>query len=262
MTTGGVRQFFGLVLILSLPFYALGTMGQALPFAAALPLSALMAIVPMIAALGLITLQSGPAAAGGVFKSAFAMHRIPNAWWVLLAVGIMPIGFALTGGIIWLSGTTLPAVYPLSFSSIIPAVALFFLGAIAEEIGWQGYAYPGLNKRHSALTAALIIGVVWALWHVIPFALMGHSAAWIFWQGAGMVLMRIIIVWLVVNAGHSLLLAVLFHMMSNSVWGIFPDYGPWYDPMVMCAVLLAPVIAIVALGGPKTLNRLRYEVHT
>jgi hypothetical protein len=42
-------QFFGLVLLLSLPFYALGALSAALPFAEALPLSALMAVVPVIA---------------------------------------------------------------------------------------------------------------------------------------------------------------------------------------------------------------------
>ena len=231
MRTGEAGRFFGLVLILSLPFFALGVAGNSLPFAPAFPLSALMAIVPMIAVLGLIIRQSGPAAAGTLFKSAFDFTRIPNGWWVLSSLSIMPVTFALTCGIIWLSGTTLPALHLLPLSAILPAFAQFFLGAAAEEIGWQGYAFPRLNQRYSVLTAALIVGVVWALWHVIPFALMGHSAAWIFWQGAGMVLMWILIVWLVMNAGQSLLLAVLFHMMSNSVWGMFQDYGPWYDPM-------------------------------
>ena len=181
---------------------------------------------------------------------------------MLLSLSIMPVAFALTCGIIWLSGTSLPTLNLLPLSATLPAFALFFLGAAAEEIGWQGYAFPRLNQRHSALTAAVIVGVVWALWHVIPFGLMGHSAAWIFWQGVGMVLMRILIVWLVVNAGQSILLAVLFHMMSNSVWGMFQDYGPWYDPMVMCLVLLMAVIGAVVLWGPKTLNRLRYGMQT
>ena len=249
--------FFGLVLLLSLPFYVLGTAGLALPFAPALPLSALMASVPMIAALALVWRYQGLHAAAGLFQSAFALRHIPHRGWALLALSIMPAAFAFTGGIIWLSGTAMPALHLIPLSAIIPAFVLFFLGAVAEEIGWQGYAFPRLTTRYSALTAALIIGVVWGLWHVIPFAVMGRSATWIFWQGAGMVLMRILIVWLVVNAGQSLLIAVLFHMMSNSVWGIFPDYDPWYDPMVMCLVLLVPVIAVVGFWGPTTLNRLR-----
>lgn len=245
MRISEVGRFFGLVLILSLPFYALGVAGHALPFAPALPISALMAIVPMIAALGLIIRQSGSAATGTLFKSALALRPIPIAWWALLSLGIMPVAFALTGGIIWLSGTATPAPHLLPLSAILPAFALFFLGAVAEEIGWQGYAYPRLALRYSPLRAALIIGVVWALWHIIPFALMGRGATWIMWHSLGMILMRIIIVWLFVNTGQSILIAVLFHMMSNSVWGIFTNFDPWYDPLFMCVVLLIAVAAIV-----------------
>ena len=68
------------MLILSLPFYALGATGAALPFVPGLPISAVMACVPMIAALLLVGRQSGLAAAGGLFKSAFDFRRIPYAW--------------------------------------------------------------------------------------------------------------------------------------------------------------------------------------
>lgn len=170
----------------------------------------------------------------------------------------MPVAFVLTAWIVWRSGATVSTFNLLPVSAIIPAFVLFFIGAVAEEIGWQGYAYPALAGRHSALTAALIIGVVWALWHVIPFALMQRSATWIIWHSLGIVLMRILIGWLVVDAGQSILIAILFHMMSNSVWGMTADFGQYYDPKVMCVVLLAPVIAIVAVWGPPTLRRFRY----
>jgi membrane protease YdiL (CAAX protease family) len=231
--------FFGLVLILSLPFYALGLTHTALPFAAALPLSALMAVVPMCAAFILVLRKRGAIAAGTLFMSAFHIRTIPHVRWAVIATAFMPVAFAVTAGMVWLSGTALPALHLLPLTAIIPAFALFFIGAVGEELGWQGYAFPALTKRHSALTAALIIGTVWALWHIIPFALMGRSAEWIIWQSVGMVLMRIIIVWLVVNAGGSILVAVLFHMMSNSVWGMFANFDPHYDPMVLCLVLLA-----------------------
>lgn len=246
---GAALRFFGLVLILSLPFYALGITGAVLPFAPTLPISALGACVPVVAALALVVRQGGVAAAGALFKSAFDVRRIPSAWWVVFALCIMPIAFALTGGMAWLSGAALPPLHLCPASVALPALGLFFLGAVAEEIGWQGYAFPNLHARHPTLTAALIIGVVWALWHVTPFALTGRSAGWIVWHGLAMVCMRIIIVWLLVNAGYSILIAVLFHMMSNSVWGMFPDFGTWYDPKIMCLVLLGPVIAAVAVCG-------------
>lgn len=250
-------SFFGLVLLLSLPFYAVGVAHMALPFAAALPLSALMAIVPMIGALALIAHNRGALSAGMLFTSAFRFRLIPSLGWAVIATAFMPAAFTLTAGMVWLSGTALPTLNLLSLSAIISAFALFFVGAVGEELGWQGYAFPALTEHHSALTAALIIGVVWGLWHVIPFALMGRSAGWIIWQSAGMVLMRITIVCLVVNAGRSILIAVLFHMMSNSVWGMFPNFDPYYDPMVMFAVLGMAVVMILWWNGPTLLMPFR-----
>jgi membrane protease YdiL (CAAX protease family) len=249
MTQSMAGRFFGPVLILSVPFYALGLTGAALPFAPALPISALMACVPMAVAVFLAVRQ------GDKIASAFPLRPLPKLRWVVASLAIMPAAFAVTAGMIWVSGTTLPELTLLPLGSVLPAFALFFVGAVGEEVGWQGYAYPSLASRHSALTTALIIGTFWALWHVIPFAVMGRSVAWIAGQSLAMVLMRILIVWLVVNAGQSLLNAVLFHAMSNSVWGLFSDYDPFYDPKTMCAVLILPVLAVVALWGPATLMR-------
>ena len=245
---GTVGQFFGLVLVLSLPFYALGITGYPLPFAPALPISAMMAMVPMVAA-GLLAYRHGGLPATLHFAGqAVDAHRIPHAGWVIAALSIMPLAFALTAGILWLTGTTLPGLHLFPIMAVTGSFAVFFIGAVGEELGWQAYAYPRLIRRYSALQAALMIGVIWALWHVIPFALMGRSAEWIVWQGGGMVCMRIIIVWLFVNTGHSIVVAVLFHMMSNSVWGVFANFEPWYDPLIMCGVLLVTVVGIVRLS--------------
>ncbi len=252
MTVGTTGKFFCLVLFLSAPFYALGLTGAALPFAPALPISALMACVPMAAALLLAPRHHDRLAL------AFPMRPFHKLRWIAASLAIMPAAFALTAGILWLSGTSLPAPTLLPIGAVLPAFALFFLGAVGEEVGWQSYAFPALVAGHTALNAALIIGIFWALWHVIPFAVMGRSAAWILGHSAAMVLMRILIVWLAVNAGHGLLVAVLFHAMSNSVWGLFPNYGPFYDPTTLCAVLILPVLAVVVLWGPTTLARFRF----
>lgn len=252
MTQGMAGRFFVLVLIVSLPFYALGLTGAALPFAPALPITALMACVPMAVALFLVARRDGKIA------WAFPGRSLPKLRWAVAALAIMPAAYAATAGILWASGATFPALTLLPVGAVLPAFALFFLGAIGEEVGWQGYAFPALATGHTALCAALIIGTFWALWHVIPFAVMGRGAAWIVWHSLAMVLMRVLIVWLVVNAGQSLTIAVLFHAMSNSAWGLFSNYEPFYDPKILCAVLVLPVLTVVVLWGPATLMRFRY----
>jgi membrane protease YdiL (CAAX protease family) len=47
--------------------------------------------------------------------------------------------------------------------------AVVFVLVIGEEIGWRGYALPILLTRTTAFRASLVIGVVWALWHLPLF---------------------------------------------------------------------------------------------
>lgn len=247
--TTGAGRYFGLVLILSLPFYALGVTGAALPFASALPLSAMMAVVPTIAAVVLIYRQGGRDGIRMFLAKASDFRGITSAGWII-AAGVMPFAFALTAGLGWLLGAPLPTLQLLPVSTIIAAFAMFLLGAVGEELGWQGYAYPALAKHQSALTAALVIGIVWALWHVIPFALMGRDTGWIVWQSLVMVAMRVILIWLFLTTGQRIVITVLFHMMSNSAWGVLANFDPYYDPQLMCAVLTIAVAVILWLWGP------------
>ncbi len=44
-----------------------------------------------------------------------------------------------------------------------------FQGPIGEEFGWRGYALPKLQNKYSPLTASLVIGVIWGVWHIPTF---------------------------------------------------------------------------------------------
>lgn len=47
--------------------------------------------------------------------------------------------------------------------SVLPRI---ILGSLLEELGWRGYARDRLPARWSPLSASLIVGAVWALWHL------------------------------------------------------------------------------------------------
>ena len=64
---------------------------------------------------------------------------------------------------------------PLQFIVLFP-LYLFVGGPLAEEPGWRGFALPRLLKNHSALFSTLVIGVIWALWHLPLFAVPGTGS--------------------------------------------------------------------------------------
>lgn len=63
-------------------------------------------------------------------------------------------------------GTTLFGLQPLGGAPFMVFAVAQVLGALGEEIGWRGFMQPMLESRVSRLTAILITGTTWALWHV------------------------------------------------------------------------------------------------
>ena len=255
MTTSAL-VFFALVFALSLPVYALGAMGGRLPGLPNLPSSALMTFVPVIATLILIYRQGGIASIMALVRRAADVRAFRHPGWLLTALLFMPLVCVLKFGALRLTGSTVPQP-DIAAANVVFLFVAFFIGAIGEELGWQGYAYPALRVRRAVLPSAMIIGSVWALWHIIPFVQLGRSPAWILGHSLSAVMLRIIIVWLFRNTGKSLFSAVLFHTMINLCSALFPNSGSYYDPFVNFVILSLAVGITVALWGPTMLSRYR-----
>jgi uncharacterized protein len=87
-----------------------------------------------------------------------------------------------------------------------------------EEPGFRGYALPRLQFRYSALIASLILGVLWAFWH-LPFVVTGEQI----WIDAILFIIEwsIVYTWLFNNAKGSVLIVMLFHAMNNTFSSAF-----------------------------------------
>lgn len=246
--------FFLLVYLLSAIFWLLGfASGWVLPgLPIRLPVSSLMTFVPMSVALGLAWRESRTAGFRGLLGRLLDLGCAGRLGWYLLALLFMPACMVAEYGVKRLAGEAMPAPgFPPMLA--VDFFVLFLVAAVGEELGWQGYAYERLRAESGALASALILGVVWALWHVVPNLQMGHGAGWILWECLGIVATRVIIVWLYENAGRRLPIAVLFHAMTNVSIFLFPRYGSHYGAFATFA-LLAPAAGIVTLlWGPETL---------
>ena len=63
-----------------------------------------------------------------------------------------------------LGGPAYALLYVLGF-----VLTMLLGGPLLEEIGWRGFALPRLQRRYGPLVAALVLGVLWALWHLPQF---------------------------------------------------------------------------------------------
>lgn len=229
--------FFGLTYLLAVPFWILGA-ATGLEMLPKLPIAALMAVCPALAAL-ILAARDGRARA--LLSRALDARRIPNLAWWLAALLIVPAMRVVEFGLMRLTGTPVPAPQ-IALGPALGLAAFFLIGAVAEELGWSGYALGPLQDRWGALRASLILGAVWAVIHFIPLAQAHRSLEWIAWWTLGTVATRVIMVWLYNGAGGSVFAVSLYHMTQNLTWQLYPVHGSYEDPAVS-----GPVFAAVAL---------------
>jgi membrane protease YdiL (CAAX protease family) len=240
-------SFFIWIVIFSVPFWLMGMMIQVeLPIK--LPLSALMAFNPMIVALIFTYRAEGMVGVKALLGRIFDFKRIQQKKWYAVIFLFMPIIASVEFAIIVLFRDDITDVQ-LPILVGIPMFLLFFIAACGEELGWQAYGYDRLSNGRSALEAGIILGVIWAVWHVIPYIQTSDTLIWVFWQCMVTILLRILIVWVYVNTGKSAFSAIVFHAMINVSAFLFPNYGSYYDPFVATLVVGVAVLVIVAVWG-------------
>ena len=126
---------------------------------------------------------------------------------------------------------------------------LLLVGGLWEEIGWSGYALPKLqarfaNRPNGPLSAALILGVFRAIWH-LPLFMYGT----IYWFDIFIFALafQIIIAWIYNRSGGSVLAVMLFHFISNIMGAVTSPIFHGNERMNNYALFmgLAALIALV-----------------
>ena len=126
-----------------------------------------------------------------------------------------------------------------------------FFAHMCEEIGWRGFALPHLQKRHNALLATLIVGILWGLWHLPLVFLAGPMSEYPFLWFFIIVTNAFIYTWIYNSTKGSILLVALFHGSLN-LWGLFiTGVSPIAYALLNCVV----AIAVIAVFGRAHLSR-------
>ncbi len=254
--------FFVLTFLLSVPFYILNALAYLNvvfePKMGALYVS-LFTLTPITSASILTFRKSGRAGVKRLLGRIFDFRKIARSRWYVPLLLLEPLIYLLSLGVMVLSGAPIPA-------ALIPAVALpavflfFFILAAGEEVGWMGYAFEPMQAQGGALRASLVLGMIWAVWHVPFFVFMMPEPVILLAQVLTLVGTRVLAAWIFNNTGKSVFAAILFHASDNAALVTLPEVQaivPWGAVMTSSLVLVAAVV-VTLLWGPGTLARFRF----
>jgi membrane protease YdiL (CAAX protease family) len=190
--------------------------------------------------------------------------RVAPGWYLVMILGPVALAGAVVALNTLLGGPAPSLGMPLLGVAVFLAFSIFPGSALGEEIGWRGYALPRLQTRRSALSASLIIGVIWALWHQPlwlagwlqgePFRTPTLYAAFV----VSTIALSVILSWVYNSTGGSLLMVALLHATANLPITLSIDHlGSRATLPVLLYFGLEAVAAIVvvAVYGPAHLSR-------
>ncbi|MCK4642560.1 CPBP family intramembrane metalloprotease [bacterium] len=157
-----------------------------------------------------------------------------------------------------------------SFYSIGQIIFIFLTGlffdggGLMEEVGWRGFALPRLQKKMTPLKASIILGIMWALWHipvkitqVNPFTGMANFVFFYFIFTMLCIMYTIVITYFYNRLGGSILIGIAIHGMVNdsaAVKWIFNettmDINDFAYTAIVSVIFMAVVLYILYKEGP------------
>ncbi len=209
-------------------------------------------LMPATSALILTARAAGRAGVGSLLGR-LKLWRVGWQWWAVAAL-IQPALLVATGLAFNAFGGQPPieAAPQTSIAALLVNIFFLLIATLGEEIGWRGVALPALQQRYNARVSSLILGGLWAAWH-IPFWLLMDT----FDQfGFGYLALNLLFVlaltfyitWFFNHSRASLLLVAASHVGFNIVnVALYPVTG---NPLAF-AVFTALNCIIVLLILPR-----------
>jgi hypothetical protein len=223
-------KFFSLTFLVSWTFFAAaaaisGWIASPSSGLAAIPglLFLVGTIAPSLVALALTARRDGRAGTLALLRRIVQWEV--GARWYVFALGYMAVIKLGVAVVHRLATGAWPAFGQTPF--FIMAIAIVFSTPVqaGEEIGWRGYALPRLAKIFGLPLASIVLGVVWACWHLPFFFIPGSDNAG---QSFPVYLLAVTalsvaLAWVYWRTNGSLLLTMLMHAAVNNTAGIVPS---------------------------------------
>jgi membrane protease YdiL (CAAX protease family) len=195
--------------------------------------------------------------------------RVGIRWYAIVLLAAPLLMMAIYLALSLLSPDFLPGIFVSEdkVSHLLMGLVTGLMAGFFEELGWTGFVTPRLRQRYSVFGTGLIVGLLWAVWHILPALWLGFASGTL--SGAlstvsylvdpflFLMAFRVLIVWVYDRTGGSLLMAMLMHMSLTSSARIFTPLGIVGVPLMLFGITWAAVIwgivavAVLAKGGRK-----------
>ena len=192
--------------------------------------------------------------------------KLINKVWVAVILLTIPVLTAI--GVVFDSffggaGNEVASNFTHDPLTLIPfAIFTLLFGPLPEEMAWRGYALDGLQARWNALSASLILGTAWTLWHLPLFLIdgtyqfglgVGTPQFWLYMLDK--IPQSILMTWIFNNNNRSIVSAILFHFMINLVGELF-DLTLQAETIYIASWWIMALIVIL-IWKPQTLVRMK-----
>ena len=216
-------------------------------------------IGPTLAAFLMTAITEGKPGVKALWRR-FWNRNLSIKWLLVTLLGFEVLRLVTNLAVRTISGQSYPMVDKSNtFWMIIPLfLATFITSGMGEEFGWRGYVLPRFQAKWNALVSSIILGLLWAAWHIPAFIIPNISPLYqrnfLEWV-PGILLSSVLYTWIFNNTKGSVLAAALFHAAWNSSVVVLPDSSFWY----FYGIFLLVVILIVIVFGPKNFVRQQPE---
>jgi len=182
-------------------------------------------------------------------------------WIIIGAFSPVALFAASALAVFLISGQTLD-VGLLGRINFLPNLGLWawlfwiFNSGIGEETGWRGFALPRLQRNRSALSASLILGLLWSCWHLPAFFYLPNymkmGIAFFPAFALGVFSGAILFTWLFNSAKGSVFMAILWHGAFNFVTA--SKAGEGVAAIITSNLIIVWAILIVLICKPRNLS--------
>jgi membrane protease YdiL (CAAX protease family) len=264
--------FFGLTYLASWSLFAGAARLAELATPGALAASTLVrllgVIMPSLVALALTAWQEGAAGTGRLLQGLARWPR--EAWlWVFAAffIATIKLTVALIHRLAFGGWPTFGAGSALGVLGMFAAILVSTPVQAGEEIGWRGFALPRLSDRIGLPAASVVLGVLWAAWHIpLFFASAGDTYGQSFAVYlVGVTALSVVLAWLYWRGDGSLILIMFAHAAINNTKDIVPSASapsdsPWTLTASPVAWIAAGLLWLVAGALLLRMRGARLEV--